>query len=152
MPLGEMATSPLSGSRPLMFPAVPWTIPAASAANPTCTTCSRSSFSSTRSPLRSLIASVRDRLTSARLDMPARREPLDVGAVVNSLRRRPLLAPTEVPSPDRRRRPDRAEPEIRAQPDHRPAQQHVGQRFGQLRLAGPNYLRPDRATEGFERF
>ena len=42
MPLGEMAMRPVSGSRMLMLPAVPWTMPRGNASNPTWTTCSRS--------------------------------------------------------------------------------------------------------------
>src|SRR4051794_5512558 len=41
MPLGEMAMSPVSRSRILILPAVPWTMPRANASNPTWTTCSR---------------------------------------------------------------------------------------------------------------
>src|SRR5215212_124408 len=41
IPLGEMAMSPVSRSRMLILPAVPWTMPRANASNPIWTTCSR---------------------------------------------------------------------------------------------------------------
>src|SRR5918994_3721141 len=42
IPLGEMAMRPVSRSRLLILPAVPWTMPRANASNPTWTTSSRS--------------------------------------------------------------------------------------------------------------
>src|SRR5918995_6441855 len=50
IPLGEMAMRPDSGSRMLILPAVPWTMPRANASNPTWTTCSRRRSSNIPSP------------------------------------------------------------------------------------------------------